>query len=149
MSSRSWRNSIKRNNVSQLLSGRINLSKIPDDLIRYNNAGEAFIWVDVAERREQSQYGDTHNISIYDSANRQKIYLGELRPKIIGRSSDGAPRPSAFPPSAPAAPAAPAAPSPTPAPILAYQPAPALILADQPASGADDSLQPHPDDLPF
>lgn len=127
------------NIMSQLLSGRINLSKIPKDLIRYNNAGEAFIWVDVAERRETSQYGDTHNISIYDSANRQKIYIGELRPKDFGGSSDGAPRPSAFPPSAPAAPAAPAAPS--PAPIPAYQP----------MSGADDdnNLAPQRGDLPF
>ena len=93
--------------MSSLLLGRINLSKIPKDLIRYNNAGEAFVWVDVAERREPSQYGDTHNISIYDSANRQKIYIGELRPKEFG-STDGAPRPSAFPPQAPSAPPVPA-----------------------------------------
>ena len=69
--------------MAQILSGRINLSKIPEALIKRNAAGEAFVWVDVAERREPSQYGDTHNISIYDSANRQKIYIGELRPKVI------------------------------------------------------------------
>ena len=105
--------------MSQLLSGRINLSKIPKDLIRYNNAGEAFVWVDVAERREPSQYGDTHNISIYDSANRQKIYIGELRPKEFG-STDGAPRPSAFPPQAPSV-----APAPAPAPAPSALPVPA------------------------
>lgn len=44
---------------------------------------------DVSERREPSQYGDTHNISIYDSANRQKIYIGELRPRELGTSASG------------------------------------------------------------
>lgn len=85
--------------MAQILSGRINLSKIPEALIKRNAAGEAFVWVDVAERREPSQYGDTHNISIYDSANRQKIYIGELRPRELGTSA------SAYPPTpAPAAP---------------------------------------------
>lgn len=121
--------------MSQLLSGRINLSKIPKDLIRYNNAGEAFVWVDVAERREPSQYGDTHNVSIYDAANRQKIYIGDLRPKQIGAQGDTA-RPSAFP-------STPAAPAPAPAPSMAA-PAPAPAPASDP-----NSLEPQPGDLPF
>lgn len=116
--------------MAEILSGRINLSKIPKDLIRYNNAGEAFVWVDVAERREQSQYGDTHNISIYDSANRQKIYIGELRPKQIGAAADTA-RPSAFPPAASA----------TAAPTIPNY---------KPMSGADEaSLDLQPGDLPY
>lgn len=87
--------------MAQILTGRINLSKIPEALIKRNAAGEAFVWVDVAERREPSQYGDTHNISIYDSANRQKIYIGELRPRDIGGGTDA--RPSAYPATPPAA----------------------------------------------
>ena len=104
--------------MAQILTGRINLSKIPEALIKRNAAGEAFVWVDVAERREPSQYGDTHNISIYDSANRQKIYIGELRPRDIGGATADA-RPSAYPPKAPA-----------PSPIPNYQP----------MSGADEDL---------
>ena len=90
--------------MGTILTGRINLSKIREELVKRNAAGEAFVWVDVSERREPSQYGDTHNISIYDSANRQKIYIGELRPKDIGGATADA-RPSAYPPTpAPAAP---------------------------------------------
>lgn len=92
--------------MAQILTGRINLSKIPEALIKRNAAGEAFVWVDVAERREPSQYGDTHNISIYDSANRQKIYIGELRPRDIGGATADA-RPSAYPPKVAPAPIAP------------------------------------------
>ena len=134
--------------MASILSGRINLSKIPQDLIRYNNAGEAFVWVDVSERREPSQYGDTHNVSIYDSANRQKIYIGELRPKDIGQAGDNAApaRPSAFPPQRPAAPA----PAPEPA-IPNYKPMSGRDEAiptpvPRPAPGP---LDPQPDDLPF
>lgn len=137
--------------MSQILSGRINLSKIPQDLIKYNNAGEAIVWVDVAERREPSQYGDTHNVSIYDSANRQKIYIGELRPKDIGQAGDNAApaRPSAFPPQRPAAPAA-SAPAPGYAPqapqyqAAAPAPAPAAPAASAPASAAAPVQQHYP-----
>lgn len=105
--------------MASILTGRINLSKIPQDLIKRNNAGEAFVWVDVAERREPSQYGDTHNVSIYDPANRQKIYIGELRPRELGGDSAApASRPSAFP----ATGTAPAAPAPAPAPAPNYKP---------------------------
>lgn len=75
--------------MGTILTGRINLSKIREELVKRNAAGEAFVWVDVSERREPSQYGDTHNISIYDSANRQKIYIGELRPRELGTSASG------------------------------------------------------------
>lgn len=113
--------------MASILTGRINLSKIPQDLIKRNAAGEAFVWVDVVESREPSQYGDTHYVSIYDSANRQKIYLGNLRPRELGGDNAApASRPSAFPPSTPAA-----APAPAPAPNY------------KPMSGADEN------DLPY
>lgn len=103
--------------MASILTGRINLSKIPQDLIKRNAGGEAFVWVDVAERREPSQYGDTHYISIYDSASRQKIYIGELRPRELGGDSaaPSAARLSAFPASG-------TAPAPAPAPVPNYKP---------------------------
>lgn len=122
--------------MSQILSGRINLSKIPEGLLKYNNKGEAFVWVDVSERREPGQYGDTHSISIYNSATREKIYIGDLRPKeIAGDSAPVASGPSAFPPR----PAAPAPVAPAPRPMNT-----ARMEAD-PAAGPDGDLA----DLPF
>ena len=106
--------------MAQLLTGRLFLSKIPADLIQRNERGEAFIWIDVAERQTPGQYGDTHNVSVYDKQARQKIYLADLRPREFGGGSDNPARPSAYPAPAPAAPA----PAPSP-------------------------LDPDPNDLPF
>ena len=106
--------------MSQILSGRINLSKIPEGLLKYNNKGEAFVWVDVSERREP----------------REKIYIGDLRPKEIG--GDSAPvasGPSAFPPR----PAAPAPVAPAPRPMNTDR------MEADPTAGPDGDLA----DLPF
>jgi len=118
--------------MSSILTGRLNLSKIPADLIQEDRNGNQVVWIDVAERREPSQYGDTHYISIYDKTTRQKVYIGELRPRELGSDAPDPSRPSAFPPRA-------AAPAPTP------RPAPV-----SPAPAPDpDSLDPQAGDLPF
>lgn len=107
--------------MAQFYSGIINLSKIPKELIRENRAGEKIIYVDFAERRTPSAYGDTHYIKIYDAANRQTHYIGDFRPREIGGSAP--------------------APSPAPSPVPNYTP----------MSGADDDdqLAPQVGDLPF
>jgi hypothetical protein len=84
--------------MAQFYSGIINLSKIPKELIRENRAGEKIIYVDFAERRTPSAYGDTHYIKLYDAANRQTHYIGDFRPREIGGS---APAPSPAPEPAP------------------------------------------------
>lgn len=84
--------------MAQLFSGIINLSKIPKELIRENRAGDKIIYVDFAERKTPSQYGDTHYLKVYDAANRQSHYIGDFRPSNFSKSAP-----------APAAPAAPAA----------------------------------------
>lgn len=104
-------------------SGIINLSKIPKELIRENRNGEKIIYVDFAERRAPSQYGDTHYIKMYDSATRTQHYIGDFRPRTIGNDADGAIGQNT----------APTAPAPAPAPMPA----------------ADNSLEPQSDDLPF
>lgn len=125
--------------MAQILTGRINLSKIPEALIKRNATGEAFVWVDVAERREPSQYGDTHNISIYDSANRQKIYIGELRPKVIPETRTAEDRARAMGPGQSAADI-----------IGELRPTAPTIPNYKPMSGADeDSLDLQPGDLPY
>jgi len=88
--------------MAQLLTGRLVLSKIPADLVQHNDKGEAYIWIDVAERQTPGQFGDTHNVSVYDKQARQKIYLADLRPRDFGGGSDNPARPSAYPAPAPA-----------------------------------------------
>ena len=78
--------------MAQFYSGIINLSKIPKELIKENRAGDKIIYVDFAERRTPSAYGDTHYIKLYDAATRQTHYIGDFRPREIGTS---APAPSA------------------------------------------------------
>ena len=80
--------------MAQFYSGIINLSKIPKELIKENRAGDKIIYVDFAERRTPSAYGDTHYIKLYDAANRQTHYIGDFRPREIGGS---APAPSPAP----------------------------------------------------
>lgn len=110
--------------MAQLFSGIINLSKIPKELIRENRAGDKIIYVDFAERKTPSQYGDTHYLKIYDAANRQSHYIGDFRPRELGNGATAGQSP------APAM----AAPAPAPAPMPASDP---------------NSLEPQPGDLPF
>lgn len=94
-------------------TGVINLSKIPKELIKKNRNGESIIYADFSERRSPSLYGDTHYLKVYDSTNRQQIYIGDFRPSNFNRTA----------PEAPAAAAAPApAPSPAPMPSPASDP---------------------------
>lgn len=116
--------------MAQLFSGIINLSRIPKELIRENRAGDKIIYVDFAERKTPSQYGDTHYLKLYDAANRQSHYIGDFRPRELGNGATAgqAPAPAAAP--APAM----AAPAPAPAPMPASDP---------------NSLELQPGDLPW
>lgn len=78
-------------------TGIINLSRIPKELIKENRNGEKIVYADFSERRTPSQYGDTHYLKLYDSVNRQQIYIGDFRPSNFTKTAP-----------APAAPAAPA-----------------------------------------
>jgi len=68
------------------LSGFLNLSKIPKDLIVKNKKGDSGIWVDVVERKEKGKYGDTHTLTTYDKENKKAVYLSDLKPKDFGQS---------------------------------------------------------------
>ena len=68
------------------LSGFLNLSKIPKDLIVKNKKGDSGIWVDVVERKEKGKYGDTHTLTTYDKENKKTVYLSDLKPKDFGQS---------------------------------------------------------------
>ena len=75
-------------------TGIINLSRIPKELIRENRNGDKIVYADFSERRTPSQYGDTHYLKLYDSTNRQQIYIGDFRPSNFTKTAD-APAPAA------------------------------------------------------
>lgn len=75
-------------------TGIINLSRIPKELIKENRNGEKIVYADFSERRTPSQYGDTHYLKLYDSVNRQQIYIGDFRPSNFTKT---APAPEAPP----------------------------------------------------
>ena len=71
--------------MAQKLNGRLNLSKIPKELIQTANDGSRFCYVDIVPNRNGAdQYGNTHSISVYDKQNRKPIYRGNLKPQEFG-----------------------------------------------------------------
>ena len=76
--------------MAQKLTGLINLSRIPKELITKNKNNESTIWVDIVPNRNGAdQYGNTHSIQLYDKANRKAIYLGNLKPEEFGSRNGG------------------------------------------------------------
>lgn len=76
--------------MAQKLNGRINLSKIPKELIQTSTKdGSKFIYVDIVPNRNGAdQYGNTHSVSVYDKQARKPVYLGNLKPQDFGEGSD-------------------------------------------------------------
>lgn len=76
--------------MAQKLNGRLNLSKLPKELIQTANDGSKFCYVDILPNRNGAdQYGNTHSISVYDKQNRKPIYLGNLKPQEFGENGGG------------------------------------------------------------
>lgn len=76
--------------MAEKLNGRINLSKIPKELIQTSQNGDKFIYVDIVPNKNGAdQYGNTHSISIYDKQARKPIYLGNLKPQEFGQAGNG------------------------------------------------------------
>lgn len=103
--------------MANKLTGMLNLSRIPKELIVKNKYGDSVIWIDVIENRVQGKYGETHSVSVYDKNARKAVYLADLKPQEFGQGTQQAAPASANnyrqTPATPApAPAAPAQPSP-------------------------------------
>lgn len=76
--------------MAEKLNGRINLSKIPKELIQTSQNGDKFIYVDIVPNKNGAdQYGNTHSISVYDKQARKPIYLGNLKPQEFGQGGNG------------------------------------------------------------
>lgn len=67
--------------------GRINLSKIDKNLIVSDKNGNKCIWVDILEKKEPDQYGNTHTLTMYNKEMRETIYLGDFKPQEFGNGS--------------------------------------------------------------
>ena len=73
--------------MAQLLSGVLNLSRIPKNLIQTNSKGEKILYIDLAERQSPGQYGDTHYIKVWDKESRQSFYIADLKPRDFGQQN--------------------------------------------------------------
>lgn len=69
------------------LTGLLNLTKIPKNLIGETKKGEKCIFIDVTPNRNGAdEYGNTHAVTLYNKETGATIYLGNLKPKEFGRS---------------------------------------------------------------
>ena len=75
-----------KNNMGTKLHGRLNLSRIDKNLITTDKNGRKCIWVDILEKKEPDQYGNTHTVTLYNKDTRETIYLGDFKPQEFGSS---------------------------------------------------------------
>ena len=74
------------------LTGLLNLSKIPKELIGQTKKGEKCLFVDIITNRNGADdYGNTHTITLYNKNTKQTIYLGNLKEVEFGKSGATAP----------------------------------------------------------
>ena len=74
------------------LTGLLNLSKIPKELIGQTKKGEKCIFIDIIPNRNGAdEYGNTHTITLYNKNTKQTIYLGNLKEVEFGKSGAATP----------------------------------------------------------
>ena len=77
--------------MAKKLTGLLNLSKIPKELIGQTKKGEKCLFVDIIPNRNGADnYGNTHAITLYDKNTKQTIYLGNLKEVEFGKSGAAA-----------------------------------------------------------
>ena len=78
--------------MAKKLTGMLNLSKIPKELIGQTKKGEKCLFVDIIPNRNGADnYGNTHAITLYNKNTKQTIYLGNLKEVEFGKSGASAP----------------------------------------------------------
>ena len=78
--------------MAKKLTGLLNLSKIPKELIGQTKRGEECLLVDIIPNRNGADdYGNTHTITLYNKNTKQTIYLGNLKEVEFGKSGAAAP----------------------------------------------------------
>ena len=78
--------------MAKKLTGLLNLSKIPKELIGQTKKGSKCIYIDIVPNRNGADdYGNTHTITLYDKNTKQTIYLGNLKAVEFGKSGAATP----------------------------------------------------------
>ena len=78
--------------MAKKLTGLLNLSKIPKELIGQTKKGEKCLFVDIIPNRNGADdYGNTHTITLYNKNTKQTIYLGNLKEVEFGKSGAATP----------------------------------------------------------
>ena len=78
--------------MAKKLTGLLNLSKIPEELIGQTKKKEECVYIDIVPNRNGADnYGNTHAITLYNKNTKQTIYLGNLKEVEFGKSGDAAP----------------------------------------------------------
>ena len=77
--------------MAKKLTGLLNLSKIPKELIGQTKKGEKCLFVDIIPNRNGADdYGNTHTITLYNKDTKKTIYLGNLKEVEFGKSGAAA-----------------------------------------------------------
>ena len=78
--------------MAKKLTGLLNLSKIPKELIGQTKKGEKCIFIDIIPNRNGAdEYGNTHTITLYNKNTKQTIYLGNLKTQEFGKGGAATP----------------------------------------------------------
>ena len=78
--------------MAKKLTGLLNLSKIPKELIGQTKKGDKVIYVDIVPNRNGADdYGNTHTITLYNKNTKQTIYLGNLKEVEFGKGGAATP----------------------------------------------------------
>ena len=78
--------------MAKKLTGLLNLSKIPKELIGQTKKMEKCIYIDIVPNRNGADnYGNTHTITLYNKNTKQTIYLGNLKEVEFGKSGVATP----------------------------------------------------------
>ena len=78
--------------MAKKLTGLLNLSKIPKELIGQTKKGEKCLFVDIIPNRNGAdEYGNTHTITLYNKNTKKTIYLGNLKEVEFGKSGAATP----------------------------------------------------------
>ena len=78
--------------MAKKITGLINLSKIPKELIGQTKKKDKCIYIDIVPNRNGADdYGNTHTITLYNKNTKQTIYLGNLKEVEFGESGAAAP----------------------------------------------------------
>ena len=78
--------------MAKKLTGLLNLSKIPKELIGQTKKNDKCIYIDIVPNPNGADnYGNTHAITLYNKNTKQTIYLGNLKEVEFGKSGAATP----------------------------------------------------------